>query len=93
MYIDFLLAQKVAKIREKELALAQRIYDVKMRRVEEAQEKKARGSAVLQLERIYQTIQDLLQAKLVASEADSECQNAEANFLAQHCRVLRLEKS
>ena len=48
-------------------------------------------SAVLQLERIYQNETDLLRHKLQASKADAEAHNAEANWLAQQCRVLRLQ--
>ena len=86
-------AQKVSNIYDGKLVLAQRIHDVKMRRVEAAQERTARGSAVLQLERIYQAMQDLLHAKLAAANAQSECNNDEANWLAQQCRVLRLKSA
>ena len=67
------------------------MHDVKMRRIDAAQAKKARGSAVLQLERIYKAKQELLQAELSASKTDSECNNAGANWLAQQCRELRLQ--
>ena len=67
LYIEFLAAQRVAKIFEDKLALAQRINDAKMRRVDAAQAKQPRGSAVLQLERIYQAEEQLLRAQLVAS--------------------------
>ena len=83
----------MSKVMDGKLALAQRIHDVKMKRVEAAQEKTARGSAVLQLERIYQSMQDLLHAKLAAAKAQAECNNDEANWLAQQCRVLRLESA
>ena len=91
LYIEFLAAQRVAKIFEDKLALAQRINDAKMRRVDAAQAKQPRGSAVLQLERIYQAEEQLLRAQLGASLSESECHNAEANWLAQQCHVLRLE--
>ena len=93
LYIEFLAAQKVAKVFEDKLKLAERIHDAKMRRIDAAQAKKARGSAVLQLERIYKTTQDLLQAKLSASETEAECHSAESNWLAQQCHVLRLENA
>ena len=70
---------------------AEGLYDAKVRRAEAAQKRKARGSAVLQLERIYQNETDLLRHKLQASKADAEAHNAEANWLAQQCRVLRLQ--
>ena len=47
---------------------------------------------MLQLERIYQNETDLLRHKLQASnKADAEAHTAEANWLAQQCRVLRLQ--
>ena len=93
MLIEFMAAQKVAKDFEDKLKVAKRIFDAKMRRVDAAQAKKERGSAVLQLERTYQAEQELLQAELKASKAEAECHDAEANWLAQQCRVLRLEKA
>ena len=93
MYIEFLAAQKVAKVFEDKLKLAERLHDAKVRRIDAAQAKQARGSAVLQLERIYQNEQDLLQAELQASRAEAECNNAEANWLAQQCRLLRLQNA
>ena len=91
MYIEFLAAQQVAKGLEDKFKLAERIFDAKMRRVDAAQARKARGSAVLQLERIYKAQQELLQAELSAFKTEAECNNTEGNWLAQQCRVLRLE--
>ena len=91
LYIEFLAAQKVAKIFQDKLALEQRINDAKMRRVDAAQARKPRGSAVLQLERIYQAEEKLLQAKLKAAEAESEANSAEADWLAMQCQILRLQ--
>ena len=91
LYFEFLAAQRVAKIFQDKLALAKRINEAKMRRVDAAQAKKPRGSAVLQLERIYLAEEHLLRAQLVASQCESECNHAEANWLAQQCHVLRLE--
>ena len=93
LYIEFLAAQRVAKIFEDKLALAQRINDAKMRRVDAAQAKKPRGSAVLQLERIYQAEEKLLHAELKASKTESEAHSAEADWLAQQCHVLRLQNA
>ena len=46
---------------------------------------------MLQLERIYTAQQELLQAELSAFKTEAECNNTEANWLAQQCRLLRLE--
>ena len=75
------------------LALAQRIYDAKMKRVDAAQKGKGRGSALGQLERIYKAQIELLLAKLKAPSTEAECHNDESNWLAQQCRVLRLENA
>ena len=91
LYIEFLAGQKAAKVYQDKLKLAQRLHDAKMRRRDAAQAKNPRGSAVLQLERIYQSQQELLEAELNASKAEAECNNDEANWLAQQCRVLRLQ--
>ena len=92
-YIEFLASQKVAKIYKDKLTLAQRINDAKMRRVDAAQARKLRGSAVLQLERLYQAEEKLLHAKLEASNAESEAHEAEADWLAQWVIVLRLQNA
>ena len=60
-------------------------------RVEAAQARKPRGSAVLQLERLYQAEEKLLHAKLKAAETESEAHSAEADWLAMQCQVLRLQ--
>ena len=91
LYIEFLAAEKVAKIFQDKLALEQRINDAKMRRVDAAQARKPRGSAVLQLERLYQAEEKLLHAKLKAAETESEAHSAEADWLAQQCQILRLQ--
>ena len=91
LYIEFLAAQRVAKVFKDKLQLEQRLNDAKMRRVDAAQKKKPRGSAVMQLERLYQAEEKLLRAQLAASETESECHRAEADWLAQQCCVLRLE--
>ena len=91
LYLEFVAAQRAAKVFQDKLELAQRLNDAKMRRVDAAQAKQPRGSAVLQLERIYQAEEQLLRAQLGASLSESECHNAEANWLAQQCHVLRLE--
>ena len=50
-----------------------------------------RARAERETERIFQAEEQLLRAQLVASQSESECNNAEANWLAQQCHVLRLE--
>ena len=91
LYIESEACEQVAAHFQSKLKMRQALYDAKVRRAEAAQKRKARGSAVLQLERIYQNETDLLRHKLQASKADAEVHNAEANWLAQQCRVLRLQ--
>ena len=79
---------------EKELALAQqRLYDAKMRRIDASQAGKRHGSPFGELERIYKAELELLRARLVRSEREAYAYNAEANWLAQQCRVLRLQNA
>ena len=59
LYLEFVAAQRAAKVFQDKLELAQRLNDAKMRRVDAAQAKQPRGSAVLQLERIYQAEEQL----------------------------------
>jgi len=68
LHFQFLAAQRVAKVFKDKLQLAQRLNDAKMRRVDAAQAKKPRGSAVLQLERLYQAEEQLLRAQLADSQ-------------------------
>ena len=89
--IEMEVAEKVSAHMTKQLTMRHALHDAKMRRVEAAQKRKARGSAVLQLERIYQSQIELLNAKLNAAEASSDAHSAEANYLAQQCAVLRLD--
>ena len=91
LFIEFVAAQKVAKDFEDKFKFAERLCAAKMRRLDAALAKKERGSAVLQLERSYQAEEERLQAELNASKAEAECHDAEANWLAQQCRVLRLQ--
>ena len=55
---------------DKELSVHQRLYDAKMRRIDEAQRRKQRGSAFGELERIYKAELELLQARLRSAEAE-----------------------
>ena len=78
---------------EKAFALAQRLYDAKVRRIEKSQAGKRHGSPFGELERIYSAELELLRAHLARSESEGRASNAEANWLAQQCRVLRLKNA
>ena len=78
---------------EKKLALAQRLYDAKMRRIDASQAGKRHGSPFGELERIYKAELELLRARLERSESEAFACNAEANWLAQQCRVLRMQNA
>ena len=78
---------------EVELALAKRLYDAKVRRIDKAQAGKRHGSPFLELERIYKTELELTLAKLKRSEVEAYTSNSESNFLGHQCRVLRLENA
>ena len=77
----------------KQLKVAERIYEAKMRRIDKSQAGKRHGSPFGELERIYKAEVELLRARLARSEAEGTACNAEANWLAQQCRVLRLENA
>jgi hypothetical protein len=94
LYVEFMAHEEVGAEAERSLALAERIYEAKERRLDAAQKKRKRnGSPFGELERIYKMEIELLQAKLLAAEAEATTHNAEANWLAQGCRVLRLENA
>ena len=78
---------------EAELSMSLKLYEAKMRRIEKAQAGKRHGSPFLELERIYKAELELTQAKMTRAEVEADTNNAEANWLAQQCRVLRLENS
>ena len=60
-----------------------------MRRIDKAQAGKRHRSPFLELERIYKAELELTQAKVTRAEVKADANNAEANLLAQQCRVLR----
>ena len=63
-----------------------------MRRLDARQRKRKRdGSPFVELERIYKAELELLRVQLQSEEAEGSAHNAEANWLAQQCRVLRLK--
>ena len=51
------------------------------------------GGPFGELERIYKAALELSGAKLKREIAEASAHNAEANWLAQQCRVLRLENA
>ena len=73
--------------------MQERLYEAKKRRIEKSQAGKRHGSPYGELERIYKAALELSVAKLKREIAESMTHNAEANWLAQQCRVLRLENS
>ena len=78
---------------EAELSMSLKLYEAKMRRIEKAQAGKRHGSPYLELERIYKAELELTQAKAKRAEVEADANNAEANWLAQQCRVQRLENA
>ena len=62
-----------------------------MKRLDARQRKRKRdGSPFVELERIYKAELELVRAQLRSEEAEGSTHNAEANMLAQQCRLLRL---
>ena len=66
--------------------MQERLYEAKQRRIEKSQVGKRHG-------RIYKAALELTGAKLKREIAESSTHNAEANWLAQQCAVLRLENA
>jgi len=77
----------------KELTMQKHLYKAKMQRIDKAQAGKRHGSPFAELERIYKAELELSQAKLKREVSESSVNNAEANWLAQVCEVLRLENA
>ena len=78
---------------EAELSMSLKLYEAKWRRIEKAQAGKRHGSPYLELERIYKAELELTQPKAKRAEVEADANNAEANWLAQQCRVQRLENA
>ena len=76
---------------EAELRMSFKLYEAKMRRIDKAQAGKRHGSPFLELERIYKARLELTQAKVKRAEVEADTNNAEANWLAQQCRVQSAE--
>ena len=93
LFLEYYVRDELSSDADKELSVHQRLYDAKMRRIDEAQRRKQRGSAFGELERIYKAELELLRARLRSAEAEASAYNAEANWLAQQCSVLRLDSA
>jgi len=78
---------------EKELTMQKHLYEAKQKRIDKAQAGKRHGSPFLELERIYKAELEWSRAQLKRETYASSTHNAEANWLAQQCRVLRLENA
>ena len=86
--------QEISEQEDAQLAMAQRLHDAKMRRLDARQRKRKRdGSPFVELERIYKAELELVRAQLRGEEAEGSAHNAEANMLAQQCRLLRLQNA
>ena len=91
---EYEVREEISQQADAQLATAQRLYDAKMRRLDARQRKRKQdGSPFVELERIYKAELELLRAQLRSEEAEGSTHNAEANVLAQQCRVLRLENA
>ena len=77
----------------KELTMQKHLYEAKVRRIDNSQAGKRHGSPFAELERIYKAELEYTQAKLKREEWAASTNNAEANWLAQQCEVLRLENA
>ena len=73
--------------------MQERLYQAKMKRIEKSQAGKRHGSPFGELERIYKAALALSDARWKREIAESSANNAEANWLAQQCAVLRLENA
>jgi len=93
LFIEYEVMQEADSEAVKQLKLAERIYGAKMRRLDASQAGKRHGSPFGELERIYKAELELLRARLTRSESEGCAHNAEANWLAQQCCVLRLENA
>jgi hypothetical protein len=91
--IEFLAAQELDADASKELTMQERLYEAKMKRIDKSQAGKRHGSPFGELERIYKAALALSDARWKREIAESSANNAEANWLAQQCAVLRLENA
>ena len=85
--------QKHDTIAAQTLAAAEATHTAKMRRIDEAQKRKRRGSAVGQLERIYKSLLELYKAKYVRQAVTEMVLEADRDYHMQESAVLRLENA
>ena len=85
--------EELAAEAKQHLALAQRLYDAKMRRLDASQAGKRHGSPFKELERIYGAEVELLRAQRDCAEAQAKSEAADGALLAQQILVLRLENA
>ena len=85
--------EELAAEAEEQLALAQRLYDAKMRRLDASQAGKRHGNPFKELERIYGAEVALLRAQRDCAEAQVKSEAADGALLAQQIHVLRLENA
>ena len=85
--------EELAAEAEEQLALAQRLYDAKMRRLDASQAGKRHGNPFKELERIYGAEVALLCAQCDCAEAQVKSEAADGALLAQQIHVLRLENA
>ena len=93
LHIEFSAAQALDAEASKELTMQERLYQAKMERIEKSQAGKRHGSPFGELERIYKAALALSDARWKREIVESSANNAEANWLAQQCAVLRLENA
>ena len=93
LHIEFSAAQALDAEASRELTMQERLYQAKMKRIEKSQAGKRHGSPFGELERIYKAALALSDARWKQEIAESSANNAEANWLAQQCAVLRLENA
>ena len=92
--VEWEVRQEISAQTAAQFATCQRLYDAKMRRLDARQRKRKRdGSPFVELERIYKAELELVRAQLRSEEAEGSTHNAEANMLAQQCRLLRLQNA
>ena len=93
LQFEFVVHEEIDANAEKELTMQKHMYRAKLVRMEKSQASKRRGSPFGELERIYKAELELLKAKLTREIYSSDTYNAEANWLAQQCRLLRLQNA
>ena len=93
LYMEYEAYRELDCEAEKELTMRTHLYGAKMRRIDASQAGKRHGCPFKELERIYNAELEFTQAKLKREILGSNANNAEANWLAQQCMLLRLENA